>query len=104
MKHLTIIAIVTSMFISTRAADAPENYAKHCVACHGKDGKGQTTMGKKINSPDLTTTKYKDDEAFAKIKEGVKKDGKEVKKPFAAKLTDDEIKELVKFTHTFAAK
>jgi hypothetical protein len=54
MKRILILGVL-ALGISTpsQAADAAvaANYAKHCASCHGKDGKGQTTMGKKTRLP-----------------------------------------------------
>lgn len=87
------------------AADAKENWEKHCAKCHGADGKGQTKMGQKLGIKDYTDPKvqesFTDDEAFKAIKEGLKdKDGKTLMKP-AEGLSDDEIKALVKHVRSF---
>lgn len=89
------------------AADVQENWTKHCASCHGKDGKGQTKAGRMANVKDLTDAKvqaeFKDDEAFKRVKEGIKDEkGKDRMKPFAEKLSDDEIKALI--VHTRALK
>lgn len=103
----TLIITLTSLALALPALAADDaavaaNYIKHCASCHGKDGKGQTTMGKKVGAKDLTDPKVvaaiKDDEALKNLKEGVKKDGKEIKKPFAGKLTEDEMKALVAYS------
>lgn len=90
---------------STFGADAKANYTKHCAKCHGPDGKGQTRMGKQAGAKDYTDAKVQaeldDAKAFKSIKEGQKVNGKEAMKPFADKLSDDEIKALVAFMRTF---
>lgn len=81
------------------AADVAENWNKHCVACHGKDGKGQTKAGRMAGVKDQTDAQYqaglKDDKMFTSLKEGMKDGAKEKMKPFKEKLSDDEIKALV---------
>lgn len=105
MKKLTfILSSVVALTLTINAAEPLENFGKHCATCHGKDGKGQTTMGKKLNTPDLTTKEVKSEEAFKILKEGLKKDGKEIKKSFSGKLTDDEIKALVEYVKIFNKK
>ncbi len=104
---IVIAALATPAFAADEAIVAA--YGKHCVSCHGKDGKGQTTMGKKVGCKDYTDAKIvaeiKDDEAIKQIKEGMKdKAGKELMKPFAGKLTDDEIKGLLAYLKAFAKK
>ncbi len=105
-KLLTLtVAFLAVTAISARAADAKATYEKDCAKCHGKDGKGDTVMGKKTGAKDYTDSKVqaelKDDAAFKSIKEGLKnKDGKTLMKPFDA-LSDDEIKALVAYMRTF---
>jgi len=88
------------------AADVQENWNKNCVSCHGKDGKGQTKAGRMADVKDFTDPKvqaaFNDDHAFKQIKEGLKdKNGKDRMKPFAEKLSDDEIKALIKQVRTY---
>ena len=97
---LLIATLVPSLLAGTsQAADVQANWTKHCVACHGKDGKGQTKAGKMAGVKDQTDAQYqaglKDDKMFAAIKDGLKEDGKEKMKPFKEKLSDDEIKALL---------
>ena len=104
-KILTLsIAIMAAATLSASAADAKATYEKDCAKCHGKDGKGQTVMGKKQGAKDYTDAKVqaelKDEAAFKAIKEGYKKDGKEVMKPTEG-LSDDEIKGLVGYMRKF---
>jgi cytochrome c553 len=98
------IAVMAISALSASAADAKATYEKDCAKCHGKDGKGQTTMGKRQGAKDYTDAKVqaemKDEAAFKAIKEGYKKDGKEVMKP-AQGLSDDEIKGLVEYMRKF---
>jgi cytochrome c553 len=100
------IAIMAVSALSAVAADAKATYEKDCAKCHGKDGKGQTVMGKKQGAKDYTDAKVqadlKDEGAIKAIKEGYKKDGKEVMKPSEG-LSDDEIKGLVAYMRKFKA-
>ena len=97
-------AIMAAAALSASAADAKATYEKDCAKCHGKDGKGQTVMGKKQGAKDYTDAKVQeaitDEAAFKAIKEGYKKDGKEVMKPSEG-LSDDEIKGLVAYMRKF---
>jgi len=91
--------------LSVRAADVEENWTKNCASCHGKDGKGETKAGKKAGTKDMTDAKYQadltDEKAVKAIKEGIKEEGKDKMKPFAAKLSDDEIKALIAKVRSF---
>jgi cytochrome c6 len=108
MKKQTSIIIIAALALSAwtaRSADVAALYEKHCVKCHGADGKGETKMGKKVGAKDLTDAKLqaelKDDQAFKAIKEGLKdKEGKIQMKPIEG-ATDEEIKSLVGFVRTF---
>lgn len=104
-KLLTLtVALLTGMALTASAADAKATYEKECAKCHGADGKGETKMGKKVGAKDYSTAKVqeelKDDKAFKAIKEGLKEGDKTVMKPTEG-VTDDEIKELVKYMRTF---
>ncbi|HEV3037391.1 MAG TPA: cytochrome c [Candidatus Angelobacter sp.] len=75
--------------------DAAALYKSKCQVCHGADGKGDTTAGKKIGVKDFHSpevAKMSDAELFE-----VTKKGKEKMPAYDKKLTDDQIKALVKF-------
>jgi len=85
-------------------ADAPPTWVKNCQSCHGKDGKGDTMMGRKLSIKDLTDPKiqagFSDADATKAIKEGVKDSGTEKMKAFGSKLSDDDVKALVAYVRT----
>jgi mono/diheme cytochrome c family protein len=87
------------------AADVAENWNANCAACHGKDGKGQTLMGRRLGIKDLTDPKVQaaltDAQAIKDIKEGVTENGKQTMKAFGDKFSDDEIKALVAQVRSF---
>lgn len=91
---------------SARAADdVGKIWDTTCASCHGKDGKGKTMMGRKLDIKDLTDAKVQasfDDALAAKtIKEGVTDKGVEKMKGTGDKLSDDDIKALVAHIRTF---
>jgi len=103
----SIAAALTVAACAAYAADTADNWSHHCASCHGKDGAGHTKAGKKLDVKDLTDAAYqktfKDDEAFNSLKGGMKtSDGTEKMKPFADKLTDEEIKALVTYVRALA--
>ena len=87
------------------AADAAANYKKKCASCHGKDGSGNTKMGKKSGARDYRDAKvqasFTDAEAVNAIKDGVKKDGKEKMKGYSRKYSDGRNEGLVKYIRAF---
>jgi len=97
------VAACAAMVVSASAADVKETWEKSCKKCHGAEGKGDTTMGKKLEIKDLTDAKvqdsFKDDAAFKAIKEGVK-DGDKTRMKAIEGLSDDEIKAMVAYVRT----
>ena len=93
MKKL-IAAALASLFMAPAAlaAGPAETFQQKCAACHGKDGKGQSDMAKKLGVKDLTATKL----PAAEI-EKVIANGKGKMTPWKGKLSDAEIGSLAKF-------
>jgi len=106
MKRSMIVATAICMMAAGVAygQDSKALYEKSCQKCHGAEGKGDGTMGKRVGCKDYTDAKVqdalKDDVAFKSIKEGLKKDDKTLMQP-VKDMTDDQIKELVKYMRTF---
>ena len=104
-RTLLITGLLLATGVALHAADAKENWTKHCAKCHGEDGKGQTRMGKQAGAKDYTDAKVqegiKDEEAAKVIKEGLTADGKKKMDPYKDKLGDDEIKALVAHIRSF---
>ena len=72
------------------AADAAAMWTQHCASCHGKDGSGNTMMGKKLGLKDYTKDQgFSDAEAANVIK-----NGKGKMKGFKDKLSDADVKAL----------
>jgi cytochrome c553 len=102
---LFTLPILVASALSSWAADAKATYDKSCAKCHGPDGKGGTTMGRKLGVKDYSDAKVqaelKDDVACKAIKEGLKdKNGKTLMKP-AEGLSDADIKGLVEYMRSF---
>ena len=102
----TALLIVPIIFGASAAiaADAAANWNQHCASCHGKDGSGSTTMGKKLGVKDYRDAKvqaaFSDADVASAIKGGVKESGKEKMKPFGDKLSDADIKALVAYVRS----
>jgi cytochrome c553 len=98
-SKIVIGALLGCMVGWSAQADVNATWAANCAACHGKDGKGGTMMGRKLSIKDLTDPKvqssFTDAEAGKAIKEGVTENGAEKMKAFGGKLSDDDIKALV---------
>ena len=84
--------IIASAGISV-AADAAANWSKLCASCHGKDGSGNTAMGKKLGVQNYSKAQgFSDAEAINVIK-----NGKGKMKGYKDKLSDADVKALVAY-------
>jgi mono/diheme cytochrome c family protein len=103
MCILTMIVIASAGVGA--AGDVSATWAQNCASCHGKDGSGNTMMGKKLSVKDYhdanVQAAFSDAEAERAIKEGVKTNGKETMKPFGSKLSEADIKALVAYIRAF---
>jgi cytochrome c6 len=98
MKRTTSV-ILAMMLASSGAAfgaDAGTLWAQNCASCHGKDGSGNTAMGKKLGVQDYTKSQsFSDAEAANVIK-----NGKGKMKGYKAKLSDADVKALVAYVRS----
>jgi mono/diheme cytochrome c family protein len=96
----SVLSAALMIAAPTAFGDGAASYAKNCASCHGKDGKGETTMGKKSKVKDYTDAKvqasFTDAEALKVILEG-----KEKMKGYKEKVTEAEAKELVAYVRAF---
>ena len=87
--------------LSTKGAEAKENWDNLCAKCHGAEGKGDTKMGQKLGCKDLSDAKVQaelKDEAIAKsIKEGVKGEGDKTLMKAFDQLSDNDVKALTTY-------
>lgn len=74
-------------------------YKQNCAACHKEDGTGGETIfeGKKMNAENLTSAKIKgfsDEKIIGYIQKGVEDEGMPA---FEGKLSEGEMRDVVKF-------
>src|SRR5215475_9110846 len=87
--------IIASAGISV-GADAAANWNQLCASCHGKDGSGNTAMGKKLGVKD-----YSKDQGFSDAEAtNVIKNGKGKMKGYKVKLSDADVKALVAYVRS----
>lgn len=116
-KRTTLaIAIIFSLFATSATTFAVEgdggkaNWEEHCTKCHGDDGSGETKMGLRLKVRDYSDPEvqasFKDELMMKSIKEGSKdeKTGKYAMKPYADKLTEEQIVELIAYTRSLVKK
>jgi mono/diheme cytochrome c family protein len=93
-----VVTVVFFTVVNVRAEDTADLYKTKCQACHGPDGKGDTPAGKKLGARDFHSpevTKLSDTELL-----DITKKGKDKMPGYDKKLTDDQIKELVKYVRS----
>jgi len=94
-----VVVMVAALFalsatVARAQDDAASLYKAKCQACHGADGKG-SPVGQKMGVRDFHSpevAKESDADLFT-----ITKDGKNKMPKFDGKLTDDQIKSLVKY-------
>ncbi|MBE2215192.1 MAG: cytochrome c [Opitutaceae bacterium] len=100
-RSLLLFALVAALGCASvsHAADATTNWKAQCAKCHASDGSGKTSMGARLAIKDYTVAASLADMTDAQLTEaiasGVKVEGKSVMPAYAAKLTAEEIAELV---------
>jgi cytochrome c6 len=83
-------------------SDIQGTYVSKCQPCHGATGAGDTVMGKKFGAASFGSqdvVKAPDAELLA-----VLKNGKGKMPPWANKLTEAQLKDLVAYVRTLGAK
>ena len=104
-KHiiLTAASFVLASVAGFAGVDAKAVWDKQCKKCHGEDGSGQTTLGKKLKIKDYTDAaslkELSDEDLFNMTKDGVPKTKMT---GYGKKLSDDEIKALVGYMRAMA--
>ncbi len=108
--HALFLLTPLAIALPARADDAAtlKLFKTQCSTCHGLDGKGQTTAGKKVGVKDWTDPKIlkplSEADVVKAISTGKKgNDGKELMAPFA-KLGEDKIKALAAYIRAFQPK
>lgn len=92
---VALIAVLVSATCVFGQDDPAALYKSKCQVCHGADGKGDTLAGKKLGIKDFHSpevAKMSDAELFE-----ITKKGKDKMPSYDKKLTDDQIKALIKY-------
>ena len=92
-RKMFVLATIIIASAGISLADAAANWSKLCASCHGKDGSGNTAMGKKLAVQDYSKAQgFSDAEATNVIK-----NGKGKMKGYKDKLSDADVKALVAY-------
>lgn len=101
------LAVAAALSVPASGATAEENWEKHCVGCHGADGRAQTRIGRKAGAKDLTNranqAKLTDEQIADLVKNGRRDaSGEEKMEAFGDRVSDAEIRELIAKVRAFA--
>jgi cytochrome c6 len=88
------VALLLAAALPAAADDAAALYKSKCQVCHGADGKGSPT-GLKMGAKDFQSPEVAKQSDADLIK--VTKEGKGKMPKYDGKLTDDQIKQLIKY-------
>ena len=89
-----VLAVAMLLTSSAWADDAAALYKSKCASCHGADGNG-SPIGLKMGVTPFKTSKGTDADWIK-----ITKEGKGKMPPYAKSLSDDQIKDLVKYMRT----
>lgn len=102
---IALVILMTCLFVPVSArAEGGELFERHCSTCHGKDGKGNTAIGKKKNLRSLGSPEVQalsDDDLTERIANG----GKDGDRRHAFKekgLSNEDVTQLVTFIRALA--
>jgi len=97
-----MFAMLLLVLPASRADDTGALYKSKCAMCHGPDGSGNTPTGKAMKVSDLRSDEVQK-KTDAQLIESTT-NGKGKMTPFKGKLTDAQIKDLVKYVRELAKK
>ena len=99
----TVLAGVWVVITATQMGEnAQTPYDAKCSMCHGKDGSGNTPMGKNMKVPDLRS-KAVQSKSNAQLYDAIAK-GKGIMPQYGSQLSKTEINQLVAYVRHLAKK
>jgi mono/diheme cytochrome c family protein len=104
LRGIAILACIVATVASWKVCGDTTNavFLKNCASCHGKDGKAQTSVARKLGVKDLSQSKLNDAQIEQQIREGRQGDQTAGKMPaFKDRLTAEEIKTFVTVVKEF---
>ena len=100
---LGFIAVFAVKAYSNDPRPAPQLYRKHCVSCHGSDGRAQNSKGRFSHARDFTDAKWQEDVTDERIFNSIM-NGRSVRgnmPAFSNKLSQQEVDSLVNLVRRF---
>jgi mono/diheme cytochrome c family protein len=113
MRTCSLAFLVTSILLACFAVSARQRnktgrsasqlFSRHCVSCHGTDGRAKTSKGKFSHARDLTDAQWQSDVTDERIFNSIM-NGRNVRgnmPAFSDKLNEKEVDSLVGFVRRF---
>lgn len=94
-----LVCFAPLAFAGSNPRPASQLYRRHCISCHGNDGRGKTLKGKFSHARDLTDAQWQSDVSDERIFNSIM-NGRNVRgnmPAFAKKLNDQDVESLVDF-------
>ena len=94
-----LLVAVFAVNANSNARSAAQLYRKHCVSCHGSDGRAKTSKGKFSHARDLTEAQWQEEASDARIFNSIM-NGRNVRgnmPAFSNKINEKEADSLVNF-------
>jgi len=82
--------------VSASAGDARTTYNARCVKCHGRDGRGKTTQGRRTRARDMTDANWQNDVTDERLFNSIT-NGRGKMPSFKKSLNENQIDELVNY-------
>lgn len=89
---------------SSSSKSADSLFKQNCARCHGADGRGETSLGKIMNAPDMTDADWWQKRGSTSAIVRTVTNGKGGMPAFKKKLTRQEINSLVSYVRRFKSK
>lgn len=100
MIQLALSYLITPKIFANEI-NGQELFEKHCVICHGDDGKGKTDLGEGLGARDFTSKEFQDSITDEGIIEQITNGSEGTMFAFKDKLTEEEMKALVPVVRAF---
>lgn len=100
---LNVCLTVAASEPAGNARTVSQLYRRHCVSCHGSNGRSKTKKGKYNHARDLTDAQWQNDVTDERLFNSIM-NGRNVRgnmPAFSNKLTEKEIDSLVSFVRKF---
>lgn len=102
----TILATVAAVAADPPPRTAAQLYRRHCISCHGSDGKAKTSKGKFSHARNLTDAQWQAEVSDARIFNSIM-NGRSVRgnmPAFSDKLNEKQANSLVSFVRSMKAQ